>query len=262
MKWKEDLLIDIWEMAKRGDSLNAIAAKLGVSSTTFDYWRETKPCVVNTLNRARKCGPGKGRQDEQTETFLEYVYKQLPQHLQDVWVELHSLEIQPNGLRRIEALLKEQGKQTLQYLFLYALVDRNFNASEACSVLHLNYKTFLKWQREDPDFAAIIDEIHLHKKNFFDEYLVRLVKAGDSPAIIFANKTMNRDRYPDKVSVEVEQTVTHKVEVLHIHQLDLPLEVKRLVLEAIRKQKQNTIEGKVVNGSQSNGSNGTRDDGD
>jgi hypothetical protein len=87
----------------------------------------------------------------------------------------------------------------------------------------------------DPEFAELVDEIHLHKKDFFESKLVELVQSGDSSATIFANKTMNRDRgYGDKTTIEHTGTVVVEQRVVQIGDLALPVDVRRAILGAVR----------------------------
>jgi hypothetical protein len=108
-------------------------------------------------------------------------------------------------------------------------------------MMNMSRKTFENWVTHEPEFGELMNEIHEHKKNFFEAALVGLVASGDSSATIFVNKTFNKDRgYNDKIELSVEGSVQHEHVHAHVHahisvdELDLSLEVKREILQAIR----------------------------
>ena len=138
----------------------------------------------------------------------------------------------------MERLLDNAGKRARQHLFLYALTASNFNASEACRKVNISRKTFENWVTTEPEFGQLIDEMHWHKKNFFESALVGLIRSGDSSATIFANRTLNRDRgYNEKFELEVKGQVNHAhAHIVQIDDLNLPIKVRRLILEAMRDE--------------------------
>src|SRR5690606_21892274 len=73
-------------------------------------------------------------------------------------------------------------------------------------------------------------------KNFIEDGLMDLIEIRNPNAVIFANKTLNRDRgYDEKIEVHHSGQVNHKHE-FSIDQLNLDTETKRKVLNAIREQ--------------------------
>jgi hypothetical protein len=121
-------------------------------------------------------------------------------------------------------------------LFLFALVEGNWNPSAACGKVGISKQTLETWCRTDNGFADLMDEIVWHKKNWAESALMQLVDRGDSPATVFVNKTLNADRgYNVKQTVEHTGVVNHEHVVISVEELDLPLEIKRLVLEAYRR---------------------------
>jgi hypothetical protein len=138
---------------------------------------------------------------------------------------------------RVEALLFKQRKLIKQQLFLYAFVATNFNFSEACRLIGVKKATMDYWVDNDKDFKDIIEEMHWHKSNFFESALIGLVKSGDSAATIFANKTFNRERgYGEIHKHEIKGEITHTVETVDVDALDLPLETRKQLLEALQKK--------------------------
>ncbi len=76
----------------------------------------------------------------------------------------------------------------------------------------------------------VVKQTHEAKKDLFESALVGLVKQGEPSAVVFANKTLNRDRgYNDKVEVTHVLGEQHSVE-----DLQLSLEQRKEILAAIR----------------------------
>ena len=244
-RWKETNYVKAYRLAKSGLSDAKIGKALGVAASTFQVWCAKRSALKKAVQDGRGVGEGS------PETFIEYVYERLPVHLKDLLKEIQACAKEKNGIVRIEALLAKAGKRARQHLFLHALVSSNFCISIACSKILIPRATFQNWVDDDYEFAELMDEIHWHKKNFFEGALFGLVKAGDSPATIFANRTFNRDRgYNEKFEVEHTGEVNHKHSV-SVDDLDLPLETRKLLLKAVREKKnvidvKNNGNGKLV----------------
>jgi len=241
--WNDKYYVECYELAKQGCKNSQIAKILGVPIDTFKRWISERPALKDALKRARG-----GNEGTKTETFIEYVYNRLPEHIKSLWDELEQANKKGNSLQRIEALLKDKGKKTLQHLYVHALISSNFNASEACRRLNISMSRVKGWMA-DPDFAQLIDEVLEHKKNICESALMGLVMQGETSAVIFANRTLNRDRgYGDKT----EHIHTHAGGVLHGHvDVDaLPIELRRQLLNATReKEASNKLPGSNVVGS-------------
>jgi hypothetical protein len=152
---------------------------------------------------------------------------------------MSSWEKEDTSTQRIEALLGDHGRRVRQHLWVHALICRNFNPSAACRAVNVSFDVVESWKRQDDRFRKLIEEIHEHKKNFFESQLVKLAKKGDVNAILFANRTLNRDRgYGDKTQVEISGSINHRVEnLLNLDELDLPPEVLRVILDHVRKKR-------------------------
>lgn len=226
--WKEEHILQIYQLAKQGFSNKGISQALGVRYIDFIRWSKTKLSVINALQEARK---GEGG----TETFRDFVYGSLPPDLQKLWKEINRVSDGRTLSSRVNALLRPISRKNRQHLFLYALIYCNFNMTRACKVLNLPKKELQLWT-DDPEFTALLAGIHQCKKDFFESALMRLVKKGDTASVIFANRTLNRDRgYNDKVEISGEISHNHQVS---IDQLNLPLEVRQQLLQAVRERKQ------------------------
>jgi len=233
--WKIDFIFDAYELAKSGMLERKIAGVLGISHRTLLVWKDKKPSFGRALKRGRRSYKGK----EGGMSFRDYVYKRLSPELKRLWKEINKLDKKKtSGVERIEALLAKRGVRVRQHLFIYAWTSANFSISSALNKVNLNRSTFDQWKNNDPEFAALVDEIHWHKQNFFEDHLCRLVAGGDTSATIFANKTINRGRgYDDskqRVDVNVKGEIKHTI--VNIDDMELSIETRKEILEAIRKR--------------------------
>lgn len=228
-KFNNSYVFKAYELAKAGFSDKRIAEGMGITQVTLRSWRDKFPIMADAIEEGRTKRGLKGG-----ETFIEYVYKQLPEELRAIWVEIERIEDEELGPGRIEELFRDKSMRVRQHLFIHAYVDSNFNASEACRRLNIPRPTFESWKREEA-FNMLIDEINWHKQNFFEGALVGLVRQGDTTATIFANKTLNRDRgYNDKQEISVNHNHSHSHSI-DIDALPLPIDIKKLILEAVRE---------------------------
>jgi transposase len=229
--WRDQLVFRIYDLLKNGHSFNDIAKAVGVSLMTLKRWRKSKPMLKLAIAEARRVSRQAKGTKYHIATFQDYIYQQLPAKYKEVWDKIHRFEKAKSGADRINALLARHGMHVRQALFLHAWITGNFSITKALKKVCISRNTFENWKL-DPNFLELVNEVQWHKKNFFEEQLVNLVKSGDGPATIFANKTLNRDRgYGEKIDVVHSGTIAHAV--LDIDTLDLPLPVRRAVLQAI-----------------------------
>ena len=242
VKWSDEYYVRAYQLARQGDSDGRIAKKIGVMCKTFLKWKRQHPALRKALAEGRE-----NRNRNFQAGFRDLVYNRLSPELQEVWDDINACEKEPGGVARIEAILDDQGVRVRQHFFLYALVESNFNASEACRRVNISRNTLEHWKLNDPGFSEIVDQMHLAKGDLFEEGLVRAVKDGDTKAILFANRTYNRHRgYNEKIEVEHSGQLNHLHALVDLDSLDLPLEVRAAILEAVRKQKKLTVEAEVV----------------
>lgn len=233
-KWRETHYVTAYILAKQGYTDAKISACLGVEPPLFSKWRKKRPALNEALNLARDAD-GK----DCVKDFRDYVLGRLPDHLQDLWDEINLCDSVPYGTARLKQMLDNRGTRIRQHLFLYALVACDFDASEACKKVCIQKGTLNQWQAGDPEFAELLDEIHEAKKDFLEGRLLRLVKQGNAAAIIFANKTLNKDRgYGDSKTVRheggVEHTHTHTHRHVRIADLNLPPDALELLYDRMQ----------------------------
>jgi hypothetical protein len=234
-KFNATMYVTAYELARDGFADDFIGRSLGVTGNTFKNWCRRKPALADAVSR------GRGVHNKTGETaFHEYIYMHLSPDLQDLWDQIHEFEKEKNGVERTRLLLANNGKETMQRLFIHALTQSGFNASRALRKIGIPRKRFINWCRTDPDFAELIDEVEWHQKNFFEHAFVTRVAAGDTSAVIHAVKTKCRDRgYNEKIEIEHTGTINHQ-HTISIAQLNLDTETLGKILIAVRKHKQIT----------------------
>lgn len=254
--WNDEHYVTAYQLARSGASLASIAKGLGTTEQTFELWRKRRPALQSAVDRGRKV---------KKEGWRPYVFRRLSTTAEEAWADIMACEEDGvDVVARIEAILEDNGEHVRQELFLHALVEFNFNASEACRAVNISYGVLQRW-KQNPAFVGLLEEMKWHLGNYFEGGLVNAVGAGNTKAIIFANQTFNKDRgYNAKLEVEHKGQVNHVHAVIDVDALDLPLEVRTAILEAVRKQKQlkeqAPLEAEVV-GSNGNGRGLTWEDG-
>ena len=231
-KWQESHYVTAYQLARSGLTEHRIAGALGISQPTLIAWKASRPAFADAIARGQRDGQGPGGDKLD---FAQYVFQHLPPDLQDLWETLEVAHLHPNGAARVAALMDKQGQRVRQHILVYALTHCNFNMSAALRQCAIPKRTLDNWCQQDPDFAALLDEIHWHKKNFFENQLLALVATGDSPAVIFANKTFNRDRgYNERVEVDVTGSVDIAHQQVPLDSLNLSLDARRAILAAVQ----------------------------
>lgn len=232
--WRSRMLLDIYDLAREGLSDRAISRNLKVSYEIFKIWKKQKSRVRLALERGRG---KKGESEKFAESIQEYVYRQMPDRLKEMFDQLNEWSKAPNYLERCEQLFKSQGKNVRQRLFVEFLIQRRFNASEACRMVGIAKSTLDHWVRNDPGFSELLEEIQWHKKNYLDGAYWRLVAKGSEAAILQGQKSLNADRGFAQVT---KLTVDGKVEHDHDHAVrfeSLPLKLRKRILRQIEEQK-------------------------
>jgi hypothetical protein len=203
-KWRPIFVLKAYLLAKAGMPERDIHASLGVGHQSWNNWKHKLPELREALGMAQEA---RGEVD----TLADYCFAQLPRDLQEVWRELTKAE-EGGGVAILEQILMDHGRATRQRLYLHALVESDFNPSRAMSRMRVTRTELRDWLNTDPAFAELVEEMQEHKKNFFEESLVRLAAAGETAAVIFANKTLNKDR---GYAVSADLNVKHSGQIQH-----------------------------------------------
>lgn len=115
-----------------------------------------------------------------------------------------------------------------------------FNVAHACRVVGVSPQAVAAWRKKDPKFQRLMETVKEAKKDFCDDALMDLVGARDPAAVIFVNKTLNRDRgYDQRVTVHMEGSVNqnHTISVK-----ELSVDAKRMLLEEMRAKAARQLE--------------------
>lgn len=234
-KWHDGLYVEIYRLALQGWGNTAICETLGVARNTFQEWRGKRPAIDEALQLARA---GRTNKPKDEVTLEEYVVGRLPEDLKKLWKEINKIDKKNLGIEKLEEALKNRGKRVRQYLFLHALLSRRWNISEACRVVGIGRHQYEQWKKRDYGFSQLMQEMHQAVKDFYESALIERVYAGDTAAIVFANKTMNRDRgYNERLQVDVTTKEEHNIN-LRLEDLDLEPEVLRKILQAMERHQQ------------------------
>ncbi len=228
--WKDTMYVAAYRHARSGMSEKAIAEALGITFPTYAKYKADKPAFAQAIF------DGKSARERSASTDLgDAIRGRLPKHLLPVLDKIVGWQSERNGVRKTERLLAAQGKLARQYMFLYALPTSGFNVSRACRFAAISRATFDSWVTEDDGFSELMSEIIAARKDAYEEFLYTAAEKGDTAAILFGNRTLNRDRgYSDKVVHEHSGTINHNVTVLDLAKLDLPLDVRKAILDAAR----------------------------
>ena len=228
-KFKLEMLVTVYQLARDGMPDRQISSSLGISEPTFLAWKKDNPAIRDALSRGRR-----GRKHGDEETFAEFVFDHLPPALQELWKKIEEFAILPDGVERANVLLNGRHVRIRQHLFIYALTSSNFNVSAAMRKVGISRQTLQEWQDSDPDFQKLVGELNFYKENFFENAFIGRVAAGDTAAILHGVKTQCRSRgYNEKVEVVHSGSISNP-DTVSIADLDLDIETRKKILEALR----------------------------
>jgi hypothetical protein len=223
----------VYELSKSGMNPTRIRHCLGVTETAWNKWKREHPEVLECFRAGKKARSAKNG----IAAFHRFVYGRLPRRLKLLWKEIRQVK-GADSLKRLQTMQRDLTKRQRMNLFMYAIVDCNFNASAACQKIGLSSGDYARWKK-DPDFRDLMMQMHEAKKDLFEGGLIGLVKQGDVNATIFANRTANADRgYNPAKKVEHTGLIGHEHMTVEMDDIieELPLEVQVVIREAIKKR--------------------------
>lgn len=229
-KWNVDLefIITFYDCYVRERSLRTVAAALGMRDSQLQLLFAKHP----ELEQAREMA----ERNRSKGALKNYIISHLSQENRVLWDRL----IKMSTLEEINAIFKRKPNKVRQQLFCHAILHTGYDLSKACFMVGINRVKLEGW-RQDPVFLQMLEEIQFHKKNFFEHALIGLISDGYPGAIIYANRTINRDRgYDEKVTIE--NTNTGITVDWDIGNLDLDLPTMKKVLAAVEKKKAQALE--------------------
>lgn len=234
--FKPEYYVKAHQLARAGLSKGEVAKGLGVGMKTLKRWMKEVPAFADAVRSGREATEGAGAY----EGLKEYAYHRLPPEVRKVWDEIDEIDDAdekeyPDKHARLGEIFRKlaaRPERMRQQLFLHALVSTNFMITTACRKAGVSRDEVDNWCRHSPYFDELLAGVQEVKKDFFEGCLVGLCRRGDSGAIIFANRTINRNRgYGEKLTV----STTNRTEVTHRVRLDeLPIEARRMLLQKHR----------------------------
>jgi hypothetical protein len=224
-KQKIDLgfILEFYDAYVRCSNIAKVGMVLDLTGSSLQNRIDKSPA----LQKAREIAD----QHRTQRTLPSYVFESLSKEAQQTWAEIRKAD----SREIVQRIFSRKTKQLRQELFIYALVSSSFDLSSACRMVAMDRVTLHKW-KSDLEFLQLMEEIQWHKKNFFESALVGLVEERHPGAVLFANRTINADRgYSEKLQIEHSGSIDTSYSV---EQLDLDLDTRRKILEAIRKRKE------------------------
>ena len=223
-KWSLEVGLKIYDHIKSGMSDARIASAIGISHPTYTAWKTKKPLVRQAVKSVKAFHKNQF-------SFSDFVIGRLSDEARDVWDRINRCDKLKNGTERLEVILSKHGVRMRQQLFFESWLSGLFSISKALRKVNIGRGTFELWKK-DPEFIVLFEDMQEIRKDFFDEHLCMLVASGDSTATVFGNKTINRDRYPDKsvVDVNIKGTITHNL----VDISKFPLKLQKEILTEIR----------------------------
>jgi hypothetical protein len=225
-------MLNFYDAYVRDKNLNKVAAAMGTVPSGITDKVDRWPILKRVMEIADK--------NRAANSLKGYVTRQLSQEAKETWKELQE---QAEGMEGIESIFAGKTRKIRQELFIYAMMTSGFNVSEAMRSVGINHDMMSGW-REDLDFLQLLEEVHFHKKNFFENQLIGLVSEAHPGAVMFVNRTVNADRgYSEKLEL------AHSGEIkggdgIKLEDLDLDLETRKKVLAAVRQLKESrAVEG-------------------
>lgn len=242
-KWKLSHIITAYELARQGLTEASIAKCLGISKPTFIKWEQTKPEFREAVQRGRAYL--KRGANSYTE-MLDYYYRLLPNDLKELWAKIHQFNLADVGVEKVKALFAGRGRLIRQKIFIAALIKCNFTISRACRMIGLPRITVDKW-REDEQFQRLIKQVEEMQKDWGEDCLRHLVAQGDFNANKLLLDTIGKDRGYGKnqLNVNVQGQIEHKHQLVLMEDLDLPLNMQKMILRKVREQRK-LVESNVV----------------
>lgn len=233
------------------------AARLGVTDQTLRNWFKQHKAARRAWEHGKEVRDNVTAEGKKGGAFAQYVFRQLSPEMQDVW-EL-AVGDNPDGdidYRVSAGVMRAAGDYARKQLYAHALACSNWNVNVAMQMCGISHNELKKWQQSDEDFLQLMHELEFYKRNFWEQQLHNLVARQDKDAVLFVNKTINRDRgYGEAMTVTHKGTVSqhHTGTIEHQHEhlvnlgsLDLPVDVLRVIMEAIEKADKQEAPRQVV----------------
>jgi len=220
-------ILRFYDALLRAPSISDAARVLNVSTKVLQRKMHDTPELKVAQDLAEKNRKLEG----EALTIGEYVLERLSPEARKAWTEIQFWE---GNYERIDAMLDGKGKRIRQELFIHALCTSCFDVAHACRMVGVSRNMIEQW-KTDIGFMTLLEDVQWHKKNFFESALLDLVEQRHPGAVMFVNRTQNSDRgYNEKLSIEHSGHVSTGID---IDQLDLDIDTRRKILEAVKRKR-------------------------
>jgi len=225
-----EFILHFYDACVRNEEMTAIAHMLDIHREVLKARIKKFPA----LQLAKRMAEEKRNSQK---SFSGYVFQHLSPEAKEIWDSIRFWESSEMKNDKISALLEGKPTRLRQELWVHAFVNSSWSQSEACRIAGVTRDVLEQWKHNE-EFKLLLEELHWHKKNWAETQLNKCVDAGNASAVMFMNRTLNADRgYNEKLLVEHSGRVSGGAGV-DIDSLDLPIEVRRAILDAVRKKKE------------------------
>ena len=248
-KWQDVFLFKVYAMVMDGRNQEDIIRELDISDDLWYRWKRERPLLRLAYTTAQQ------DRSKKTVDFGEYCVTKLSKEARAIWDKLKEIDKTDDTdvetkHEKISRIMTGINIKLRQQIFFQAYVSRRFNVSRAMDLAGVDAREYGEWKSNDPNFLLLFDEMTRRKKDFFEQQLVALTEMGSEQAILFVNRTVNRDRgYNDKIDVNVTGAISHEhrhMMEINFETLELPIETLRQVHVAIKKQQETILEADSV----------------
>lgn len=237
-KFSLRFILDVYDAFLREQDIIKVSEALGIpeSNGTLCHWIKTN----KHLKLAKELADERRGKNN---SLANYILGNLSPKAKKIWAEIEFFveadePTTPRQMQNVSASIRKE-------IFLQALITCSYNFSKACRIAGINRFTYEGWSNTDIEFRELVQEIQRHKKDFFENALMDLVELRYPGAVMFVNRTINADRgYNEKLTIEHTGTVG-----VNIDGLELDLDTKKKLLDAIRRKKQSSsvvVDAEVV----------------
>lgn len=225
-----EVILELYDAFLRESQYTKIAEVLEIDVQTLMGWLQR----YQEFRTARKMAE---ERRGNREGLADYIVGHLSPEARECYDKLQFWEGKEDMEEKIRYMLRDRPKRVRQELYLHALVRSNFDPSTALRMSGVSRVQVDDWVTYDPEFKALVKEIHWHKKNFFEKALLDLVEERHPGAVIFVNKTVNADRgYNERIDVHHSGSVGGGG--VDVDDLDLPLDIRKAIYQAVQRKKQ------------------------
>lgn len=249
-KWNSRYAFEAYAAALQGKQDQEIAVELSMSKSLFCRWKTKHPLLGKAVRLGRTRFERRIRQQKESPTgedpLFDYVSFRLSKSDRAIWEQVSLFARKKNAQQRLNELFALKGPELRKRFFMFAMLKKNFNVQRSCELVGICPDTVDVWCKNDPAFVRSVERILECKREFFENALIEKVAQGDTRAILFANESQNKHatRWHGGYGKNDPLTIDHlhsgsvRQDVrFNLAELDLPIETRKTILEAIRAKK-------------------------